>query len=305
MITYFKWKLESYKGMLKFVQDHTSVSTDITEMADDVTALTNTVSQIEAAKGTQEDPIDGITQETKDKKLLMAKTVICIANKARPLARKVSNWELFAKLDFSISYISQAPKVDAISRAKGIQEAIVTNSAIFTNVKPADITAVQTTISDYETSHVKPRAARDLKKATGTDVLPELYKKANNVAENIFDFIHGYYDMTNAALVDEFDLACGIEKEGVHHTTLKATMVDIHPPAGAITQLIQDVEMKIVELNKTTKSDINGIAEIQKFVNGTYHLEFSKTGFVTKTMIVFVKRGQTVELEVEMERVSA
>jgi hypothetical protein len=58
----------------------------------------------------------------------------------------------------------------------------------------------------------------------------------------------------------------------------------------------------MIILNKSTKSDINGLAEIQKFVNGTYHLEFSKVGFVKKTMIVFVKRGQTVELEVEMVR---
>jgi len=304
MMTYLKWKLESFIGILKFITDHTSVSTDIPEMEDDVTDLQSAVTGICAAQATQEKPTDGITQDAKNKKKLMARTVIGVAKKARPIARKAGKLELLSKLDFPYYYIFNAPKMDALSRAKIIQKAIADNLTFLTIVKPADTTAMTTTINEYEVALVKPRATISNKKATGTDVLSDLYSKGNDAADNIYDFITGFYGLTNPVLVDEFDLVCGIQKEGVHHTGLRATLVDIHPPTGAITQLIQDVTMKIVELNKTTTSDINGIAEILKFLSGTYHVEFSKAGFVTKTMIVFVKRGQTVELEVEMERVS-
>jgi len=305
MKTYFKWKLESFIGILKFITDHTSISTDIPEMADDVTDLGSAVTGIKAAKETQDNPTEGITQDAKNKKLLMANTVIGIAKKARPMARKAGKLELLAKLDFAVYYISQAPKVDALSRAKSIQKAIADNVLFLTIVKPADISAMTTAINEYEAVHIKPRAAQEHKKATGTDALTDLYKKGNDAADNIYDFISGYYGLTNHGLIDEFDLVCGIQKEGVHHTCIRATMVDADPPEDAITQLIQDVEMKIVELNKTAKSDINGIAEIRKFMNSTYHIVFSKVGFVTKTMIVFVNRGQTLELEVEMERETA
>jgi hypothetical protein len=303
-MTYLKWKLESFIGILKFITDHSSVSTDIPEMEDDVTDLQSAVTGICAAKASQESPTEGITQDAKNKKKLMARTVISVAKKARPIARKAGKLELLAKLDYAFYYIFNAPKMDALSRAKRIQKAISENLTFLTIVKPADVTAMTTTINEYEAALVKPRAAIENKKATGTDALTELYRKGNDAADNIYDFITGFYELTNPVLIEEFDLVCGIQKEGVHHTGIKAMMVDVHPPAGAITQLIEGAEMKIVELNKTGKSDINGIAEIQKFLCGTYHVEFSKVGFVTKTMIVFVKRGQIVELEVEMERVS-
>jgi hypothetical protein len=303
MLGYLKWKLESFLGILKFIDNHPNVSTDIPEMDDDVSDLRETVAAIVAAEQIQGSNIEGVTQETKDKKKLMARTVIGIAHKARPLARRAKKWELFKKLDFAIYYIGHAPKVDAVSRAKEIQQVITENGAFFTNIKPADFTAMTNTINAYSEAQSAPRAAKEHKKALGTDALAELYIKGNDAADNIYDFVFGYYELTNPGLLDELDLNCGIQREGVRHNGISALCVDGNPPAGAITHLLQDVELKIVELNKTAKSDINGIAVLTKFKHGTYHIEFSKAGFVTKQMIVFVKRGQTVELEVEMERV--
>jgi hypothetical protein len=303
MLGYLKWKLESFLGILKFIDGHPNVSTDIPEMADDVTDLKEAVAGIETAEQVQGSTTEGVTRETKEKKKLMARTVIGIAHKARPLARRAKKWELFKKLDFSIYYIGNAPKVDALSRAKEIRKVITDNGTFFTNIKPADFTAMDNAIQNYELAQTAPRAAKEHKKALGTDALAELYIKGNDAADSIYDFIFGYYELSNPALLDELDLNCGIQREGVRHNTISATMIDGNPPEGAITHLLQDVEMKNVELNKATKSDINGVAVFTKFIHGTYHLEFSKPGFVTKQMIVFVKRGQTVVLEVVMERV--
>jgi hypothetical protein len=66
----------------------------------------------------------------------------------------------------------------------------------------------------------------------------------------------------------------------------------------------EEIEMKLVELNLIAHSNIYGLAGLSKFKNGTYHVEFSKPGFVTKKMIIFVKRGQNVEVEVVLMRVA-
>jgi hypothetical protein len=291
MYQYLKWKLESFVGMLKFLGNHPSVETDISEIADDVTELQSTVVAIKAAGQVQVTPLEGIAQETKEKKRLMARTVIGVARKARAMARRAGKWDLLEQLDFSITYINSAPKVDAVARAKAIQKAVTDNATFLTVVKPADFSAMTDTIKAYDLAQLNPRTAQEQKKAQGTDVLDGLYKKGSTAADNIYDFVTGFYELTNPELIDELNLNCGIKPEGVHHNTIKATFIYANPPADAITHLLEGGVMKIVELNKTAVSDINGLAEIQKFKTGTYHVEFSKEGFVTKQMIVHVRRG--------------
>jgi hypothetical protein len=65
-----------------------------------------------------------------------------------------------------------------------------------------------------------------------------------------------------------------------------------------------NVQVKIIELNIFAHSDINGLAGLGRFRPGTYHVEFSGTGLVTKTIIVTFKRGKMLELEVVMEKVA-
>jgi hypothetical protein len=303
MYTYLKWKLESFLGILKFIDSHDNVSTDIPEMADDVSDLKNGVTAIQKAEQIQGSHTEGVTTYTKNKKKMMARVVIGKAHKALPIARRAKKWDLVEKLDFPISYVSKAPKVDALSRAKELQQVIAGNGGLFTNIKPADTTAIDNAIKDYELAQMAPRAAKEQKKAEGTDALAELYVAANAAADNVYDFIFGYYELSNPGLLDELNLLAGIQKEGVHHNGITAMCVDGNPPADAVTHLLQDVEMKLVELNLIAHSSIYGLAGLSKFKHGTYHVEFSKPGFITKKMIIFVKRGQMVEVEVEMMRV--
>ena len=302
MYQYLKWKLESFLGMLKFLANHTFVETDIPEMADDIVDLKDAVASIKNAAEVQEVPLGGITQETKDKKKLMARTVIGVARKARPMARSAEKWDLLEQLDFGITYIYYAPKVDAVARAKAIQKVITDHNTFFTIVKPADYLAMTDAIKAYDEAQLNPRTALETKKTLGTDAMNALYKKGSIAGENLYDYISGYYELTNEALIEELNLNIGLKPEGVHHNTLRATLIDVNPPEGAITQLIEGGEMKIVELTKSAFSDINGVAELRTFRAGTYHVAFMKAGFKTKEMIVQVKNGQTVVLEVEMER---
>jgi hypothetical protein len=303
MKNYFKWTLDSFKSVLKFLAGHPDEVSAIPEMTDDIETLNDAVVEIEVAEGIQTSNIEGVTEDTKQKKKTMAQTVIAKARKGLPMAKKANKPELVEKLDYRVYYIEQAPKADALARAKDIKKVLADNDTVFTNIKPADITAMVDAIKAYDESEINPRQAREHKKIAGTEALDAPFKKGNDSCDNIYDYFYGEYQLTKPDLVKELADLLGIEKEGVRHNTINATCVDGNPPAGAPTHLLQDVEMKLVELNLIVRSDINGLAHLTKFKHGTYHLEFSKAGFITKQMIVFIKRGQTVELEVVLNRV--
>ena len=299
------WKLESLYAFLLFLVEHAFISTDITDLAADKTGLETAIAEIETAKGVQDTNIKGVAQVTKDKKRKMAATVIAKASKARPKARDVENWELFDQLNYDKTYIFGASKLNAVSRAKDIQKVIVDNPTLFDNITAADKTAMTSAINDYNSVKLAPRAKRSEKKTGGTDAYKKSFKKAQKHADNMYDYIYGQYELDNPGLITSMDLALDIEEEGVRHNTLRVTFIDGNPPEGAITAFVEKAQVLIAELGKKALSDINGVANLMKFLQGTYHVEFSAAGFVTQTMIVHFGQGQTVELEVVLMRVAS
>jgi len=302
MIAYLRWELESYVALLMFLASHPEILNLIPEMAGDIDGLQNIVDKAEYAGVIQITPTSGITRDIKAEKLQMAKTIIRIAKKTRPLARTAKKMELFAQLNHPVSYINQAPKLVALLRAKAIRKAIKDNNTFFSNVKPADYTAMDTVILAYDTDHGKTRVTIEFKQVAGTDAISKLVQEGYLFRDNIVDFVEGYYVEDDPDLVDEMKKNIGIEMEGVHHTGIESLCVDGKPVEGAITNLLQDVEMLIIELGRKAKSDINGLATIIKFTPGTYHVTFKKTGYIDRVMIVRVKRGETLHLSVEMFR---
>jgi hypothetical protein len=302
METLLKWKLETYEDLQQFLAEHPEILLDIPETAAESTKIDAGINEIRIAEGIQGTNTEGVTKNTKQLKKTMTDTLIAYAHKARPLARNAEKWDLFEKLDYEPSYIYYAPKVDAISRAKNIFNTMKDNDTFFTTIKPDDYPLMLGTIEAYESGHLAPRKAREYKKALGTEAYSPSYKKCELAAENIYDYVSGHYVFTNPSLVEELKEVLSIDREGVQHTGLEAICIDKNPPQGAITQLIEKVEMKIVELNKSALSDIDGKATLIKFRNGKYHVAFSKAGFKTVEMILKIERGKVLHLNVEMER---
>ena len=117
----------------------------------------------------------------------------------------------------------------------------------------------------------------------------------------MFDYVYGTYNLTKPNLVKGFKDARALEIEGVRHTGLVFTCLESVLKKGE-TPFVEGVLCRIVEKNKEGLSDIDGIGSIIKFYPGTYHVEFSKAGYITKHMIISFKRGEIVQLEILMER---
>ncbi len=299
----FSWKLINILRVLNFVGLYQAKFDAITEEAAEIAKLEAAKDEIQAAEDIQETPITGITEAAKVLKKNMADTMIIYCKKGLPLARNAGKTELVKILAHGASYINNASVTAALSRARVMKKTLEENHTIFTNIKPADIADMAAVIAAFDAVKGDTQDAIDDKKEDGTAAIYKGYVKGNAALKNIYDFFYGEYQKNDPVLVKKLADCMAIDQTGVHHTGITALITDPNPPAGAITNLLEFVTMKAIELNKQALSDITGVTSLIKIKPGTYHIEFSKVGYVTKVMIVKIKRGQIVTLEVTLARV--
>jgi hypothetical protein len=247
--------------------------------------------------------ISGITATAADSaKSAMADIVIKYALRASVKAARAGNEQLAEQLSQSITYILQATKQEAITRAKAMCKAMSDNLTILTNVTTQNIIDITAAIAAYQTIQSQPLTTIQITKATATDVLPSLITTTDEAVNNMYSLLCSYFNDTNPTLVNEFALAMHVTATGVHHAGIAATVTTIVPPATTATPA-EGITMKIVELNKQVVSDINGTINLQGIKAGTYHAEFSGTDMVTKTIVIAIVSRQIINVNVLLQHV--
>ena len=263
------------------------------------------IAEIQTAEDKQETDTTGITKEVEAAKQIMADTMIIYAKKGLPMARLAGKTEFVKILEHKPYFIYRASKATALSRARIMKNTLAGNLTVFSNIKPADIADMDAVILAYDEVKVDTQDAIGAKKEDGTEAIYAAYVKGNAALKNIYDFFYGEYQKNEPELVKKLADCMVVDKTGVHHTGITALFLDGNPPVGSITNLIQNGVIKIMELNKQALSDINGVVSIIKIKPGTYHIEFSKAGFISQTLIVKIKRGKIITLEITLVRVAS
>jgi hypothetical protein len=259
--------------------------------------------KIEEAGKKQSLDTSGAVDDNQAAKMVMARLAVKFGLRGAVKARNAGNHQLAEQLGHYVNYILKAAKGLAIQRAGDIADALSANLAICNNVTAADVVSINDAITAFRAIETEPVSLIEEKKAGGTDLLPPLFKEADEIIENLYNLVYSYYFENDTALVDEFYLAMQIIDTGVHHTGLIALCVNANPLPDAVTNALEKVMVKIVELNLIAHSDIMGLAGFAKVKPGIYHVEFSLDGFVTQTFIVKFIRGRMKEIEVEMVKV--
>jgi len=299
MRAYLQGKLFSYRKVLKYSGDHDTDFDSIDGFTDEKTILEDGIDKITGAEDIQGIVTKGVTDDTEQSKIDMANILVQFAHLGRPKAKNAGKESLVKAISFEVYQIVKATKADALSICRNILETL--KDAIFTNIKPADKTAMQEAIDNYDAVQADVAVLISKKKVEGTMAYYELFKKCDLAVDNMFDYVYGTYNLSKPNLVKGFKDARALEIEGVRHTGLVFTCLESVLKKGE-TPFVEGVLCKIVEKSKEGLSDIDGIGSIIKFYPGTYHVEFSKVGYITKHMIISFKRGEIVQLEILMER---
>jgi len=298
---YYRWKLFRYKKVKKFLDEHPDECDAIEEIADEKANLVTAITDIEVAEDIQTTDTTGVTDDTDAAKVTMAETVVQYAHLGRPKARGAQSATLVKALTYEVYEITRATKADALSISRSIRKTLHDYPAIFTNIKPAHFTKMDSVITGYDAVQTNPSDAISNKKIHGTEALITPFQAGDLAIDNMTDYFVGEYMQSNPTFISDFKEACAIEVEGVRHTGLIATLMQANPPEGE-SKFLEGGVCKILEREREAITDINGILTIIKFKSGTVHVEFSKTGFKTKKVIMIFKRGYIEQVEIILEK---
>lgn len=261
-------------------------------------ALNTIILNVEKALKIQIYETGGITTDTDDLKLFLAQIVNMYAERGLPKARNAKKSEYVKMLSHGIYFIYYPAKSLAIARTEEIRD-ILSDSSVFNNIQPADITAINLALQNYNDAISDTAVEIAHKKGSGSDVLPILFNDGKTRVLNIGNYITGTYFFSNKPLVNEFDVCEQIVDLGTKHTKLIAKAIEAVFPKSPI----EGVKVTIVGLNnKIGITDIFGNATIEKFKAGTYHILFQKTGYKDKDVIVTIPQGRAIEITVELEK---
>jgi hypothetical protein len=298
-------KHDSIKRMLASSDDNAAKLTDllVPGFQTEKTKLIAKEKQIDDAGKKQALDISGAVDNNLQAKKVMARLAVKFGLRGAVSARNAGNHLLAEQLGHYVNYVLKAPKGVAAQRAGDIADALENNLSVCVNVTQPDVDSIKAAIIAFKAIETDPVSLIEEKKAAGTDLLPGLFKEADVIIENMYNLVYSYYAETDPALVNEFYLAMQIIDTGMHHTGLMALCVNADPLPEDITNALEKVEVKIVELNLIAHSDIMGLAGFVKVKPGIYHVTFSLEGFITKTIIIQFIRGRTKEIEVELQKV--
>jgi len=275
----------SFKGLtrlLKAVSDFTSAFTDLKKLLPVST----------------KQPSMPITLTKNEIFESMINQVLSLSNRAYLFASDYSNNILLETFHVEVYNFHNVAEPAKILLAQNILVALNANSAAL--IADYDITALElTTLGDDIT------LAQNLIAAPSANISTN--KAANDAIVVGFSIVDAKFQLlekaifgkfksglaANQTLINNFDYAKLLSNTTLH-TKLIATLKDIdgNDIEGGIASILIGKE------TKEAKSDISGVAEIDEFHGGTYHVTFSAPGFISQTKIIKFSQGKTTAITI-------
>ena len=291
-------KKNMYDKVRKFLTDNGAIWVLFIPLVDAVAAFFHNDDELEKFMGKQAESTKGVTAD-KQKKLKDAVALaVKLARKGRAWAHTTGNTELEADFNVRADDFTQQADNEALSDLKNIRKKLNDNlgSLGAYNITQLNIDALDAAIGAFEAVIGAPGDAES-SKILGTEAIEAFIHSIDADLEVIDDLlVNEYYD-SEREMVEQYKIERRIDTVGVHHTRLDAHITYTDGSGNA-----QGITMHVVEPNKTAVSDIEGNAHGPNMKPGTYHVNFTGPGIVTKSIIVTVKRGTTVHLEVMVQK---
>ena len=288
-------KLDSYNRIADFNLKYETELATIPEYADEKADFDDALEVINQSGVVQASAHNGTGELADIAKADMAKTVVKYASRGSIKANRLGNASLALALDEPQTFISIAPKTLATERAFNLRNLLNDNLATLTNITAADIEEIDGKISAYVAIKDKPVEEIQTKKATGTNRLPEQFKKADKAVDNMYSLVFSYFSDTNPAMVDELRLAMQNIETGIHHTS-----VDLHVAALETNVALAGATVVDNKSNKTYTTDEEGNVHIANHRSGHYTFTISASGKQTVVFATDIKRGSANAFAVKL-----
>lgn len=216
--------------------------------------------------------------------------------KVQGLAMNDQNTLLFNEVNYSKSTLFKLPETVCLAVCNIVKERIFDNlsSLAAYGVDTERYEAFVLMIADYEFFIPKPRQGVNSKKQA-TDLLKVAFKNANT-------YIKELIILAKIIKADEPDFYMNF----VNSTKVTSFAYRILSAKGTVTEpdgtRIGLVLMRCEALNFKRKVSKNGGFNIRSMPDGVYKFEFSRSGYVTKTVEMVFYSGTRFEINVVMEK---
>ena len=232
-------KEDSYTRVDDTLTKNSVIAATVIGLGDEITDLKSFIEKIKKASTTQIAVPIGLTK-SEATKFEMADTVVKFILRAKVKARKLGELTLLKQLDESHTYYIKGSKLEVVSKAKAARNVLNDNKTILTIITPADITEIDTKISNFENAKDEPIEAQIVTKAAGTDLLPPLFKSADIVIENILDLVDSYVGKSQPAFTNEIKLDAILRVSGARHTSVDFDVLDDADETPLLKAEVQD-----------------------------------------------------------------
>jgi len=272
----------SFVGFLPLVQLIADWLLGLTDLEADITA-----------QGLNE---TGIAKGKVDKRALMIDLILPLSRKAKVWAKKVKNAEL-ATLFNVHSRNFWISEIEDLALAKSIIAALNLNAAdlVAYNITPLQLTDAGLAISEFGLAIAKPEEAEATIK-TATEKIAIGITTLMDGLGDIDDLIIPEYEVTIPTLVMDYKTNRKIGNAASQHT---AIAVHVYGDVAHSTPILGAI-VGIVELDRTTGTDNDGMGEIVQFAGGNYTLRIVAKGKVDYTAPFTIKAGKKIEQDIIM-----
>ena len=233
----------------------------------------------------------------------MIDSMLSLANRAYLFAADTASETLLSTFQLEKSAFHSIPEVEQTILAQNILSALNANSVALIagyDITAAELTAAGAYIIVAQNLIASPSTIIGSNKASNEEI-EEAFKLVDSTVLLLEKSIYGRFKSGVSAklsLISNFDSAKklrGLTK----HTALLANIVNAanEPLLGVL------VEIDINGLIKSATTNLLGIAEIEKFLPGTYNVTYAATGYTSQTIPTTFTLGDTHEVSVILLKV--
>lgn len=292
-----KNELDSYDAILKLASKKQAITDTVPMFKDGIIALEGVVKEIRKTSGEQSQPTTGVTKDKSGLRDTLDATTYSIISPARAWAISEKNLELSEKLNFSQSEISDITDESIEQDAQNFYELITPHLSelVDAGITTTMMSEWETNIGNYSGKKAAPTDAR-IHKSTLTLELKKLFNDARDIRNDILNLLIISFKKKNSHYYNEYLKGRKVINLGSRTTTLE---VFVGTSQGSP---IYNAEVKLIEKDIVTATDIEGVAIFSPIKQGTYTLRASADGYQPQTTAPFkIKLGSTVDQTFELE----
>ena len=288
--------LSKWYALLKVLDDNATLYSSVAALITAKTDLKTIATSVQSYRQGQETDNRGIAQSKAGTKTSLINATLKVSSGIVAYASSIGDKTLKQKTNYTESDLKKTRDTILWDKCKLIYDTATPIATQLTGffVTAADLTALNTALTNFMTSIPQPRTATAVKKNSTTN-LAKLFADGEKIIKDRIDGMMLPFRQTKPDFYNAYITAKKTVNLGTHKVSILGRVISKNSGI-AISKAIVKNEEDGQEVATTQR----GGYRFRSLLAGTYKLTVSKKGFVTTSFNVTVKEGETTHIDLEI-----